>query len=404
MKRVLALAVLASFALAGCGFGQVTGSEYKAHFTRAVQVFPGIDVRILGVDVGTVTDVRNVADAVEVTFRIKDSGVKLPADVSGAVVPSSLLGERFIQLFPAYTGGPQLPAGAVIPVSRTGVPAEPDELLSSLQDYLGALDQEAVTAFVENAAEILEGNGENLNRLLEGAAGVVGTLASKRDDLADLIVEFNKVTLALGSRQEALGRLIETYNDVAHTLTDNRSALEGTVSGLNEAAFQLASLLLEHREALDFDIDVLTKTGRTLGTNVDILAVTTNWAHDLFQGASRAVDFDHSWLRLNNQGDALFELILERLQERLIELCIDVGAPVCTTSKYWTTNVPALFCFEGNCTEVSGSPSEQLAAAIEGVPEMKKAAEKQDRENGGSGSTDGLVDDLLQDTIGGGLR
>jgi phospholipid/cholesterol/gamma-HCH transport system substrate-binding protein len=393
--------IVATLGLAGCGFGQVGGREFKAQFTRAVQVFPGIDVRVLGVDVGTVTDVRNAAEGVEITFRIEDSEVKLPADVKGAVVPSSLLGERYIQLFPAYTGGPQMGEGETIPISRTAVPSEPDELLTSLQDYLGALDQEAVTAFVENAAEILEGNGENLNRLLEGAAGVVGTLASKRDDLADLIVEFNKVTLALGSRQEALGRVIETYNDVASTLTNNRTALEGTVTGLNSAAFQLASLLLEHRDALDFDIDVLTETGRTLGTNVDVLTVTTQWAADLFEGASNAVDFEHDWLRLNNQGDPLVELILERLQERLIELCIDVGAPECTTPKYWSANVPSLFCFSGTCAGASGSASEQLARAIEGVPEMKEAAEEQDRENGGSGSTGGLVDDLLHQTLGG---
>jgi phospholipid/cholesterol/gamma-HCH transport system substrate-binding protein len=401
VKRLLAFVIVATLGLAGCGFGQVGGREFKAQFTRAVQVFPGIDVRVLGVDVGTVTDVRNVADGVEITFRIEDSEVKLPADVNGAVVPSSLLGERYIQLFPAYTGGPQMAEGGLIPISRTAVPSEPDELLTSLQDYLGALDQEAVTAFVENAAEILEGNGENLNRLLEGAAGVVGTLASKRDDLADLIVEFNKVTLALGSRQEALGRLIQTYNDVASTLTNNRTALEGTVTGLNTAAFQLASLLLEHRDALDFDIDVLTKTGRTLGTNVDVLTVTTQWAADLFEGASRAVDFEHDWLRLNNQGEPLEELILERLQERLIELCIDVGAPECTTPKYWSANVPSLFCFSGTCPAASGSASEQLARAIEGVPEMKKATEEQDRESGGSGSTDDLVDDLLHQTLGG---
>jgi hypothetical protein len=32
---------------------------------------------------------------------------------------------------------------------------------------------------------------------------------------------------------------------------------------------------------------------------------------------------------------------------------------------------------------------------------MKKAVEEQDRENGGSGSTDGVVDDLLNQTLGG---
>ena len=391
MKRLLVALIVSSVALSGCSFGRVEGRSYSAEFTRAVQVFPGIKVRVLGVDVGTVTNVQNVQNGVRVNFRIIEKDLKLPADVNAAVVPMSLLGERYIQLFPSYHGGPELATDAEIPVSRTAVPAEPDELLQSLQNYLGALDPEAITAFVENASEILQGNGDDLNRLIEGAAGLVGTLASKRDDLANLIVQFNKVTLALGSRQEEVAQLIQTYNTVAGTLTSNRGALEGTVSGLNVAALELASVLIEHRTALDADINALTLTGRTLDRNMDSLALTTRWARDLFSGASRAVDFTHDWLRLNNQGEPLAMLILQRFQERLMELCADAGIPTCATSAYWAANVPSLFCFEPPCAEASGSSAEQLSSAINGVPGLKK----QVAANGGSGSDPGAVDGIL---------
>src|SRR5205807_8978644 len=102
---------------------------------------------------------RNVSNGVQVSFRIDDSSIKLPSDVKAAVVPVSLLGERYIQLFPAYDGGPVLQPGAEIPLSRTAVPAEPDELLRSLQNYLGGLNPEVVTRFVENGANLLQGNG-----------------------------------------------------------------------------------------------------------------------------------------------------------------------------------------------------------------------------------------------------
>jgi virulence factor Mce-like protein len=391
MRRLVVAAVAASVILSGCSFGRVSGQTYSAKFTRAVQVFPGINVRVLGVDVGTVTKTENVADGVRVTFRLEDGDVKLPAEVKAAVVPMSLLGERFIQLFPSYDGGPTLRPGSEIPLGRTAVPAEPDELLSSLQNYLGALDSDAVTRFVENAAEILQGNGDDLNRLIEGAAATVGTLAEKRDDLANLVVELNKLTLALGSRQAEVGQLIETYNTVAGTLTGNRKALEGTVSGLNAAALQLASLLLEHRTALDADINSLTLTGRTLDRNVELLADGTRWAADLFEGASRAVDFTHDWLRLNNQGEPLAMLILQRLEERLIELCQDAGIPECATETYWAASVPSLFCFEPPCAESKGSGAEQLSAAISGLPGLKSEVEG----NGGSGSDSGAVEEIL---------
>ena len=63
-------------------------------------------------------------------------------------------------------------------------------------------------------------------------------------DLAQLIVELNKLTLALSTRQAAIGRLIRNYDGVVGTLNANRQALEGTITGLNAAATQLASLLV----------------------------------------------------------------------------------------------------------------------------------------------------------------
>ncbi len=306
MKRPTALLVFITLTLTGCRLGgTITAPTYKAEFSRAVQVFPAVKVRVLGVDIGRVTSVRNVGGGVEVAFKVTRQDIQLPADVKAAVVPMSLLGERYIQLFPAYDGGPTLKPGSSIPLARTAVPAEPDELLRSLQDYMGAIDPKTVSQFVENAAKILQGNGQQLNDLIHNAAGVMATLSGKRDDLAGLVVELNKLTVALSTRQQAIGRLIENYGAVTGTLDANRAALEGTITGLNQAAIQLASLLIDHRTALHADIKSLTRTTRTLSRNADLLAETGHWATRLFLAASRAVDYQRDWLRLGNQGQEL---------------------------------------------------------------------------------------------------
>src|SRR5207244_4687446 len=122
--------------LTGCSMSG-GGRTYRAEFTRAIQVFPAVKVRVMGVAVGQVQTVTNARRGAMVTFTITNKDIKLPSDVKAAVVPQSLLGERYIQLFPAYDGGPQLNPGATIPLSRTAVPAEPDELLRSLNNYMG---------------------------------------------------------------------------------------------------------------------------------------------------------------------------------------------------------------------------------------------------------------------------
>lgn len=401
MKRIALLVVAGLIALSGCSFGGPGPRTYTAQFSRAVQVFPAVKVRVLGVDVGVVTDVRNVRRGVEVTFRIDDPEVKLPADVGAAVVPMSLLGERYIQLVPAYAGGPSLPGGSTIPLSRTAVPAEPDELLRSLQNYLGGIDPQNVTRAVENVAQVVEGKGEDLNRLIEHGAGVISALSQKRDDLAQLIVELNKLTLALSTRQAAISRLITNYGAVTGTLDDNRRALEGTITGLNDAATQLASLLVAHRNPLRRDVETLATAGRTLDRNAFALSLTTKWATRLFRAASRAADFNRNWLRLSNQGQELGALILLRLQERLQDLCRDAGAPRCQTPQFWARKVPALFCFQEICPMSMNRNRDagvQLFQALQSQPQVYEFMSRQ------TGAQDldvqSLIDLLLRRTLG----
>jgi phospholipid/cholesterol/gamma-HCH transport system substrate-binding protein len=398
MKRV-SLVMVGLVALSACSFGGPGPRTYRAEFSRAVQVFPAVKVRVLGVDVGVVTDIRNVRQGVQVTFRIDDPEVKLPADVGAAIVPMSLLGERYIQLVPAYSGGPSLPDGSVIPSSRTAVPSEPDELLRSLQDYLGGIDPKNVTSLVENLANVIEGKGEDVNRLVEHGAGVISALSEKRDDLGQLIVELNKLTLALSSRQAAIGRLIDNYGAVTGTLTENRRALEGTITGLNDAATELASLLVAHRNPLRQDIETMTTAGRTLDRNAKALSLTTKWATRLFSAASRAVDFNHNWLRLSNQGQELGALILLRLQQRLQDLCKQAGAAKCQGPQFWARKVPSLFCFEEICPlSTNRNAGAQLAAALQGQPEVYQFMTRRSR----TGHLDlrYLIDLLLGQTLG----
>jgi phospholipid/cholesterol/gamma-HCH transport system substrate-binding protein len=396
LRRALAALIVSTLALTACSSSG--GRTFHAEFTRAIQVFPAVKVRVLGVAVGQVEDVRNGRNGVDVTFSITDPDIRLPSDVKAVIVPASLLGERYIQLLPAYSGGPQLPDGATIPLSRTGVPAEPDDLLRSLNDYMGGLDPHTVKRFVENAAQVLKGNGEDLNRLIEHGSSVISTLNAKREDLKTLIVELDKLTSALSTRQRGIADLIQHYNVVAHAVVDDRKALEGTISGLNQAALQLASLLIAHRQPLHQDIESLTRTGRTLSRNVNAFAGTGRWATRLFRAASRAADFNADWLRLNQQGHEIGALILIRLEQRLMELCQDSGSPQCSVPQYWAAHAPQLFCFKAVCPKPKGPASSALTKALKHNKRVKAKVTAEAARQGTSVRL--MVKRLLDRTVG----
>ena len=414
--KSVALIVVGALLFSACAFG---GSEsaptYKANFRRAIQVFPAVKVRILGVAVGHVIRVKNIGDYVQVEFEITDPDIKIPANVQAAVLPASLLGERSIQLIPSYRGGPVFPHGGTIPISRTAVPAEPDEVLRALQDYLGRLDPKVVTKFVENAAGALEGNGAALNQMIRSAANVFRVLNAKRDELAELFVQLNNLTLALSTRQQAMGELIRSYNAVVGTITANRRALEGTIDGLRDAAVQLASLLNSHHGSLRQSVQNLTRTSRTLGRaeNAFKLALTTKWATHLFGAAGgvgdhaevgAAIDKTHRWLRLQNQGQELGALIVERIRQRLQDLCADAGIGACATSSFWTGEVSSLFTPPESSGSVPGvgellpaKAEAEMKRAIKGVPKLRALFDAQAKEQGTS--FDALIEALVQSII-----
>jgi phospholipid/cholesterol/gamma-HCH transport system substrate-binding protein len=418
--------IVALFAVVGIVGASCTGVNddrtITAEFTRAVQVFPGAKVTVLGVDVGQVTDVETGTESVTVTMRINDPEVAIPADAGATIVPMSLLGERYVQLFPAYTSGAKLEDGATIPMARTNVPAEGDELLQAMQDYFGELDATTLEEFVSNAATLLEGRGRSVNRLIEKGTRVVSTLDSRRDEVANMIVQFDRLTSALATRQDALARLINTYNVVGTTINDVRSSLEGTITGLNDASAALAGLLIDHRDALGADIKALTRTTRTLDRNVERVAQTGHWARRLFDTARRAIDFERDWLRLGNQAGPLPDLILHRVEDRLVGVCLRLDQPGCSAASYWEKRFPELFCTSSpDCARPARadprrSAGEALAALPEEIQDVvddaadknckkakhpkrcrakKKSASEAQNENDSDGLGD-LIDDIIE--------
>src|SRR3954470_12777559 len=86
----------------------------KTRFSNVAGLASGSPVRIAGVEVGTVTEVRLVGEKVEVTFQVNASNKPLITDQSVARLGSvSLLGQSAVDISPASRGTPIEPWGYV---------------------------------------------------------------------------------------------------------------------------------------------------------------------------------------------------------------------------------------------------------------------------------------------------
>ena len=133
----VALLLLAFLVFPGDGSRTVT-----AHFDRAVAVYPGTDLRVMGVQIGEVTAVVPDGNSVRVEM-VYDEEYKLPADAKAAVVTPTLVADRYVQVFPAYGKGAVMPDDADIPLARTQTPIELDRMFKALDDLSVTLGPKA---------------------------------------------------------------------------------------------------------------------------------------------------------------------------------------------------------------------------------------------------------------------
>jgi len=219
--------------------------------------------------------------------------------VHAALTTPQLLGEPSIELYPGFSGGAKLTSDSVIPESRTSVPVSIDQLLRDLQQYLGAVNPQAVGGVIQNLAQDLQGQGQGLNALISQGASTLNLLAQKGSDLGKLNGSLAQITGTLRQRTSTVTELLQAYDSVANVIAQNSGPLGDAITQLASASQQLSQLLDPNLQPLQSDVGTITQVGRTLDRNLGSLDQGLTSTVSLFAGAGRAYDPVNNWLNLN---------------------------------------------------------------------------------------------------------
>jgi virulence factor Mce-like protein len=253
---LVAVVVAAGVATAGGGSGT---HHITAYFTRTIGLYNGNDVRMLGVRVGKINSITNKGPVVEVKMTI-DGKYKLPADVGAVVVPPSVVSDRYIQLTPAYTGGPELPTHAVLDTNRTQVPLEFDEIFKNVDQLNRALGPDganksgALTRLVDVSAANLAGNGDELNGALKQFSAMISTLAGSKNDLFSTVKQLQQFTTMLAQNDGGVRAVNANLQRVGAQLAGERKDLGAALANLSQALRLVSSFVADNRSHLTSDI------------------------------------------------------------------------------------------------------------------------------------------------------
>jgi phospholipid/cholesterol/gamma-HCH transport system substrate-binding protein len=271
LKRAVVPAVIVALLLAAA-FTMFRGEDTKtltAHFPRAISVYEGSDVRVLGVPVGTVDSVTPSGTDVVVTMSY-DASVKIPAEAKAAIVAPSIVGDRFIQLTPVYQGGDVISDGDVLEEDRTAVPLELDQIYSSLDDLTvalgptGANRNGALSDLLETTAENFGGQGATFHQTIQDFSKLSQTLDDNKDELFGSARELEGFIGTLARNDKTVRSFNTSLAQVSTMLSGERQELSASLSNLATALGQVSTFVKDNREILGRNITGLNRVAKVL--------------------------------------------------------------------------------------------------------------------------------------------
>jgi phospholipid/cholesterol/gamma-HCH transport system substrate-binding protein len=281
-QRSVAIAAVLALLVAGGIALVVRNTVHKptiisALFTSATAIYPGDDVRVAGVKVGTIKAIEPQGTTAKMTLAV-DRTVPIPADARAVIVAQNLVGSRYVQLAPAFgadgdTSAPTMRPGDVIGIDRTAVPVEWDEIktqLMRLSTDLGpnaASSTSSVGRFIDSAANALEGNGDKLRETIRQLTGLSRILADGSGNVTDIIANLQTFVTVLRDSNAQIVQFQDRLATVSSVLNDSRSDLDAALTNLTSAVDDVKRFVAGSRNQTAEQVGRLSDVVRNLSDN-----------------------------------------------------------------------------------------------------------------------------------------
>lgn len=350
-----ALAVALAVLLLGGGMSAVNASQagrrthLTAYFSDTNGLYPGDQVRILGVPVGGIDTITPGPSQVKVTFWY-DRKYKVPADAAAAILSPGLVSARVIQLTPAYTGGAVMADNAVIPESRTAVPVEWDDLkkqLEKLSQSLQPSGPEGVAPLgqlINTGAANLRGEGSAIREAIINLSQALSALGDHSGDIFSTVKNLSVLVTALRSSSSVLGQLNRNLAAVSGLLANDPGEVGTAISDLDTAVRDVEGFVADNHQAAGTTFDKVSSLTSAVAASLpdikQLLHVSPNSFQNFLNIYTPASGSFAGVFTLNNLTNPIQAICgsvqaASRLNyEQSAKLCVQYLAPIIKNRQY----------------------------------------------------------------------
>ncbi|MDN3351306.1 MCE family protein [Actinomadura sp. DC4] len=274
----LTLFIAAQIARVGLGGGY----GLTATFDDVSGLRAGDQVKIAGAPVGRVDSVTVVDGRARVAFTV-DDGVHVPADSEAAIRWRDAMGRRVIYLVPGSSPRRMRPGTHI---SRTRSVVDAGELLDRLAPLTRSLDPGQVNALLVSLAQAMDGNGDDITRLITNVDTLTSTIAARRQTLSQMLADYATVTRVVARRDKQIGQAIDDLVALGDGFTRNQALVDDALvqlSGMTHTANDVLGRNAGQLSTLVARLSVLTGgVRRNTSTVAQVLANGTPKLQHIF--------------------------------------------------------------------------------------------------------------------------
>jgi len=226
---------------------QFTSAAMVTLYTDGVgnEMHLGADVMIRGVQVGEVRQISADGTGARLELAIQPGMVpRIPANVTALMVPTTLFGERFVDLvMPASPAPARLTAGSVIKQDHSADAVELEKVLNNLLPLLRASEPDKLSIILTEIARGLQGRGTELGQTLVAANAY---LHDYNRHLPSLDTDIKRLAVLARNLNQAAPDLVQALTDftvTSQTFAAERANVSALYSSVTTASQDLQSFL-----------------------------------------------------------------------------------------------------------------------------------------------------------------
>jgi phospholipid/cholesterol/gamma-HCH transport system substrate-binding protein len=261
---------------------------WKARFSSVSGLRDGDDVRVAGVKVGRVEEVKVIDnDEAQVTFILQKEQ-RIYDSTRLALRYQNLLGQRYLSLTAGKDRAKELSPGDEIPKAMTSPGFDLTALLNGFEPLFNVLQPDQVNKMASNIIAVLQGEGGTVESLLKQTGDAAEYLASRDQVFTQVLQNLTPVLENLSDQSGNFDSTVDQLAELMAGLARQRKVFAGSIDHLGQLMESTSGLLDDIRPDLKYDVSQLRTTAAVLAANGARFGRAVDALPEIFGGLARA--------------------------------------------------------------------------------------------------------------------